>query len=141
MSAPKPDPTAPSSIEIGLPVASLPPMRHFYASILGLEPAGRTSLNGTQIEAFRFGNSVLKLSYFAQAEVRPEPHPVEFKNGYLTLRVTDAEATVNRCESEGVRVVRPLGEAVMGSGKRVKFAFVGDPMGNAIEIVEGDAWS
>ena len=79
---------------------------------------------------------MIKLSYFAQAERRPEPRPVDIKNGYLT-RVIDVEGTVKRCEGEGIIFLMPLGEAVMGSGKCVKFALVGDPMRNAVEIVEG----
>lgn len=44
---------------------------------------------------------------------------------------------MQKCDADGIGIFVPLREAATENGKTVKFAFVKDPMGNALEIVEG----
>lgn len=89
------DPTAWSALEIGLPVDEIEPMKRFYTEGLGFKPAGRVDLPTTHIEAFRFGDCLLKLTFFLDPGQRPKPRQPDLKTFYLTLRVSSLDQTVS----------------------------------------------
>ena len=135
------DQTAWSALEIGLPVDEIGPMERFYSEGLGFKPAGHVDLPTAHIEALRFGDCLLKLTLFLDVERRPKPrqsHPLAF---YITLRVSALDQTVSRCQAIGTTLLVPVTSFRSTELRTVRFAFVSDPMGNRIELVEGNAWS
>jgi catechol 2,3-dioxygenase-like lactoylglutathione lyase family enzyme len=110
-------------------------MKRFYQDFLGLSYAGNLLISGFSVDAYRFGNSTLKLTLPPEG-MQPSPRDPDFKNGYISVRVTDAEAVVKEAEKTGVKIVFPLNEDDVGKEGRAKNAFVVDPMGNLIELVE-----
>jgi catechol 2,3-dioxygenase-like lactoylglutathione lyase family enzyme len=135
------DSSAWSTIEIGLPVAELEVMRRFYCDGLGFRYYGSVKLPKAHIQGYRLGNSLLKLTLFADEAARPRPQTPSPQSIYLTLRLTGLADIIARCQSIGAAVLVPLSTAVTETGQEVQFAFLADPMGNRIEIVDGDAWS
>lgn len=122
-------------METGLTVSSLEPMRYFYRDILGMTPAGHISVVGFHIEAYRFGNSMLKLN-LPPLDIRPEPHEPDFKWGLVTIRVADVEAIMRECEKEEVKDFYPLHTSEFENGGKAKAAVVVDPMGNLVEVIQ-----
>lgn len=135
------DPTAWSALETGLLVDELEPMKRFYTEGLGFKPAGHVDLPTAHIEAFRFGDCLLKLTFFQDPDRRPKPRQPGLKTFYLTLRVLALEQTVSRCLATGASLLVPVSSAQTKDLQTVRFAFVSDPMGNQVELVEGNAWS
>jgi catechol 2,3-dioxygenase-like lactoylglutathione lyase family enzyme len=126
-----------STMEFALSIslATQTPMQHFYRSILNLTPAGSLSFAGFEISAYRFGNSILKLA-LPPEDMQPESKTPDFKNGFISLRITDVEAVLKEAEREGVKVFIPLMEGEVGETGKAKAAFLVDPMGNLVEVVE-----
>jgi catechol 2,3-dioxygenase-like lactoylglutathione lyase family enzyme len=135
------DRSAWSALEVGLPVHELAPMRRFYCEGLGFKPAGHVDLPAAHIEALRFGNCLLKLSLFSDESRRPNPHQANSSNFYLTLRVSNLDHAVSSCLAVGASLLVSVSSAETKDSRKVRFAFVTDPMGNRIELVEGNAWS
>ena len=135
------DRSAWSALEIGLPVDQMEPMKRFYCEGLGFKSAGVVDLPAAHIEALRFGNCLLKLSLFSDVGKRPNPNQANSGSFYLTLRVANLENAVASCLATGANLLIPIGVAETRGLKKVRFAFVTDPMGNRVELVEGNAWS
>jgi predicted enzyme related to lactoylglutathione lyase len=135
------DQTAWSALEIGFPVDELEPMKRFYSEGLGFKPAGHVDLPSACIEGFRFGNCLLKLTLFLDAERRPKPRKPDPLSSYITLRVSALDQTVSRCQAIGAPLLVPVTSFKLKDLRTIRFAFFSDPMGNRIELVEGNAWS
>ena len=135
------DRSAWSALEIGLPVDEIEPMKRFYCEGLGFKPASHVDLPAVHIEAFRFGDCLLKLTLFLDAAKRPKPRQPDPFAIYITLRVAALDEAVSRCLAIGTNLLVPITSAQTKELKAVRFAFVSDPMGNRIELVEGNAWS
>ncbi len=135
------DRSAWSALEVGLPVSEIAPMKQFYCDGLGFKPAGHVDLPSAHIEAFRFGDCLLKLTLFLDTELRPKPRQSDRSATYITLRVSALDHLVDRCLAIGARLLIPISSAQTKQLQAVRFAFVSDPMGNRIELVEGNAWS
>jgi predicted enzyme related to lactoylglutathione lyase len=135
------DPSAWSALEIGLPVSEIAPMKQFYCEGLGFKPAGHVDLPAAHIEAFRFGDCLLKLTLFLGTALQPEPREPDPSAFYMTLRVSALDQLLSRCLAFGGSLLIPISSAQTKELQTVRFAFVSDPMGNRIELVEGNAWS
>lgn len=135
------DRSAWSALEIGLPVDEIEPMRRFYCEGLGFEPAGHVNLPKVHVEAFRFGDCLLKLSLFLDPGRRPKPRDPNEATFYITLRVSDLERSLSSCLAIGAGLLLPVTSAQTEDLRPIRFAFVADPMGNRIELVQGNAWS
>lgn len=130
-----------SALEIGLPVDEIGPMKRFYCEGLGFKSEGYVDLSIAHIEAFRFGDCLLKLTLFLDVMRRPKPRTPDPLAIYITLRVSDLDHTVSRCLAVGTSLLVPITSSQTKELKTVRFAIVSDPMGNRIELVEGNAWS
>lgn len=133
------DRTALSALEVGLAVDAMAPMKRFYCEGLGFQPAGHVVLTAAHIEAFRFGDCLLKLSLFREEQHRPKPR--SDPGFYITLRVARLDQVVSSVLATGASLLVPISTAQTAAFKTVRYAFVADPMGNRIQLVEGDAWS
>jgi catechol 2,3-dioxygenase-like lactoylglutathione lyase family enzyme len=135
------DRSAWSALEIGLPVSEIGPMKQFYCDGLGFQRAGHVDFPAAHIEAFRFGDCLLKLTLFLDVGLRPKPRQPDPSAFYLTLRVSALDQLLSRCLASGGTLLVPISSAQTKELQNVRFAFVSDPMGNRIELVEGNAWS
>jgi predicted enzyme related to lactoylglutathione lyase len=135
------DRSAWSALEIGLPVSEMKTMKQFYCEGLGFKPAGHVDLPAAHIEAFRFGDCLLKLTLFLDTALRPKPRKPDPSALYMTLRVSALDQLLSRCLAFGGSLLIPISSAQTKKLQSVRFAFVCDPMGNRIELVEGKAWS
>lgn len=115
-------------------------MRRFYCEGLGFEPFGIVDLPTAHIEGFRWGVYLIKATVFTDETKRPAPRPPSLQATYVSIRVADIGALVARCTALGFEPLAPVAPAVTAAGQRVQFVFFADPMGNRVEIVEGDAW-
>jgi hypothetical protein len=122
-------------LALSISLATQAPMQYFHRSILNLTPAGSLSFGGFEISAYRFGNSTLKLA-LPPKDMQPEPKTPDFKNGFISLRITDVEAVLKEAKREGVKMFIPLMEGEVGDTGKAKAAFLVDPMGNLVEVVE-----
>jgi hypothetical protein len=113
----------------------------FRVTLLGFKPAGHVDLPTAHIEALRFGDCLLKLTLFLEVERRPTPRQADPLAFYITLRVSALDQTVGRCQAIGTTLLVPVTSFRTTELRTVRFAFVSDPMGNRIELVEGNAWS
>jgi predicted enzyme related to lactoylglutathione lyase len=116
------DQTAWSALEVGLPVDEIEPTKRFYSECLGFTPAGHVDLPTAHIEAFRFGNCLLKLTLFRDPEQRPQPRRPDPLAIYITLRVSALEQTVRRCQDIGTTVLVPITSFKAHESKTSKFA-------------------
>lgn len=130
------DSSAIAAFETGIVVRDVGKMMHFYRNIIGLEPYGEVTLNGIHVRALKIGNSILKLTHFANV-VESGPH-VGFPTGlrYMTFRVTNIEAMYKSCVACGCSVVLALEECTSLQGVTYQHAVVGDPEGNYVEFVQ-----
>ncbi len=135
------DRSAWSALEIGLPVDEIAPMKQFYCEGLGFKPQGYVDLPVAHIEAVRFGDCLLKFNLSLDMIQRPKPRSPNPLDIYITLRVSGLDRIVSRCLAIGAKILVPVTSAQTKAGNSVRYAFVSDPMGNRIELVEGNAWS
>lgn len=134
------DAPAPPSLEVGFPCRDTAAMRRFYCEGLGFAPFGTVLLPTAHIEGYRLGAHLIKATLFADEAQRPQPSPPSLQSAYVSIRVSDIHAVVTRCGSLGYHPLTQLSKAVTAEDREVNFIFLADPMGNRIELVDGDPW-
>jgi lactoylglutathione lyase len=122
-------------IEIGIFVRDAERSLAFYRDVLGLEYLGDLTFPGHHMWRFQAGKSVVKL-----LEKTPTPdaaNPAGDATGfrYLSLFVSNLDELVADVEAAGCEVIIPVTEFQPGS----RFAFVGDPEGNRLELLDVDS--
>ena len=123
-------------LQVGLVPADLAASLRFYTEGLGLTPLARLPVSRTRaLHRFVIGDATLKL---LEQEGVPAPVPssapwdAAIGIRWLTFDVDDVAATVKCClEAGGFLIAAP---AEIRPGLWV--AFVGDPDGNAVELVQ-----
>jgi lactoylglutathione lyase len=124
------------AIEIGIFVRDADTSLAFYRDVLGLEYLGDLTFPGNHMWRFQAGKSVVKL--LAQDEPPQAANPpgeipaTGFR--YLSLFVANLEEVVSEVEAAGCRIAIPITEFQPGA----RFAFVEDPEGNRIELLDVD---
>lgn len=118
-------------IHVAVAVADLDGMCAFYRDVIGLEETNRFSHGG--IDNVYFGGE------HGEIQLRSVPeYPVETEGDgsiveHIALGVDDVEAEIDRLRAAGVPVLKdPTVVEVAGA----KIAFVEDPEGNVLELVE-----
>lgn len=119
------------AIEIGILVRDAERSLAFYRDVLGLEYLGDLEFPGTQMWRFQVGGSVIKL--LAQ-DPPPEPAGPTPTAGlsYLSLFVSNLEEIVEQVAAAGCTIAIAITEFRPGA----RFAFVLDPEGNRIELLD-----
>ena len=122
-------------IDIGIVVRDPETALTFYRDVLGLEHIDDLARPGEVIRRLRWGNATVKLRC-------PESPPSASNPGggspggtgirYLTLAMADVSATLARCVEAGHRVAMPETQTESG----LKYAFVEDPEGNWVELLQ-----
>jgi catechol 2,3-dioxygenase-like lactoylglutathione lyase family enzyme len=133
------------AVDIGYVVGDLDAMTAFYAEGLGLEQVTELTLpddfpgGGRTVRCFAAGDTILKLW---SLHAGPPPRGADDRLGqigmrYTTLHVIDLAGIVAQLESFGYPIAVPPRRSSLGPAQTV--AFVRDPDGNHIELVEVDS--
>jgi catechol 2,3-dioxygenase-like lactoylglutathione lyase family enzyme len=122
------------AIEIGIVVSDAERSLTFYRDVIGLPYLGDLVFPGAHMWRFGAGSSVVKLLEHDPAPVLANPRTDDAVVGfrYMSFFVSNLEEVVAECEAFGSRVPIP----VTAFGDAVKFAFVEDPDGNRIELLD-----
>jgi lactoylglutathione lyase len=122
------------AIEIGLVVRDADRCQEFYRDVLGLKYIGDLDFGVAQMWRFQAGTSVLKLLRFHEEPQAASPPGEVTATGYryMSLFVSNIDDLVAECERLGASVPIPVTEFKPGS----RFAFVEDPEGNRIELLD-----
>jgi lactoylglutathione lyase len=131
---------APALIFPALNVLDLEATEAFYIDMLGMKVALRLGGEGdaSQEVSLNFSGDVyapepsLLLHYKAE---RTEPYVFDAFSR-IAFRVKDVDATVERIRAAGYRIIS---EPSMIKDTSIKLAFVEDPNGAAVELIEGMA--
>jgi lactoylglutathione lyase len=121
-------------IEIGIFVRDREKSLAFYRDVLGLEYLGDLTFPGNHMWRFQAGKSVVKL---LESDPLPEAaNPIGDATGfrYLSLYVANIDEVVADVQAAGCEIVIGVTEFQPGS----RFAFVTDPEGNRIELLDVD---
>jgi catechol 2,3-dioxygenase-like lactoylglutathione lyase family enzyme len=122
------------AIEVGVVVRDVDRSLAFYRDVLGLEYLGDLDFSIAHMWRFQAGTSVVKLLRFADEPAASNPPGEVSATGYryLSLFVSNLEELVSECAAFGATVAIPVTEFQPGS----RFAFVEDPEGNRIELLD-----
>lgn len=122
------------AIEIGLVVRDADKCLEFYRDVLGLKYIGDLEFGVAQMWRFQAGTSVLKLLRFHEEPQAASPPGEVTATGYryMSLFISNIDDLVAECERFGASVPIPVTEFKPGS----RFAFVEDPEGNRIELLD-----
>lgn len=122
-------------------VSNLEQSLKFYETILGMKELRRENFTEGRFTLVFIGygdestNAVIELTYNWDKD--SYEHGTGY--GHVALAVNDIYATVQRMKSLGVNVVRepgPMLHAVDETGQREVIAFIKDPDGYSIELIE-----
>lgn len=141
MARPIIDETAVSSFETGIIVRNIEQMLHFYIDLLGFEPYGEVKLDFVHVRGFRFGNTILKLTYFFDPVEGPAVEGFAPGLRYLTLRVTNIKEAYDSLIAAGYKPWLVLETAKTARGVVYQHCGVFDPDGNFVEMVQGESYS
>ncbi|HLY34939.1 MAG TPA: VOC family protein [Jatrophihabitantaceae bacterium] len=121
-------------IEIGIVVRDAEKSLAFYRDVLGLDYLGDLTFPGNHMWRFQAGKSVIKL--LEQTPTPEAANPVDDASGfrYLSLFVSNIDELVADVEAAGCTIAIPVTEFQPGA----RFAFVQDPEGNRIELLDVD---
>lgn len=122
------------AIEIGVVVRDADRSLEFYRDILGLPYLGDLDFGVARMWRFQAGTSVLKLLRFHEEPTEANPPGEANATGYryMSLFVSNIEDLVAEVAQFGGKVAIPVTEFQPGS----RFAFVEDPEGNRIELLD-----
>jgi catechol 2,3-dioxygenase-like lactoylglutathione lyase family enzyme len=124
-------------VEFGVVVSNRARSVAFYGDLLGLPYLGEIVFPLGRLWRFAIGSAVVKLiGYDDPIEALSPPGALRAVGyRYLTVYVTNIEELVAECARGGCSVPMSVTEAAPG----VRFAFVEDPDGNRVELVELEA--
>ena len=121
------------AIEIGVVVRDPDRCLEFYRDVLGLAYIGDLEFPGARMWRFQAGTSVVKLLRFDEEPALSPPGEVTATGyRYLSLFVSNIDDLVAECARFGASVPIPVTEFRPG----FRFAFVEDPEGNRIELLD-----
>ena len=121
-------------IELGVVVSDRDRSFAFYEDVLGLRYLGEIIFPLGRLWRFAIGATVVKLIGYNDPIEATSPAGALRAIGYryLTVPVANIDELVAECAQAGCPIPLPVTEAAPG----VKFAFVEDPDGNRVELVE-----
>jgi lactoylglutathione lyase len=122
------------AIEIGVVVRDADRSLEFYRDVLGLPYLGDLDFGVARMWRFQAGTSVVKLLRFHEEVTAANP-PGEVNAAgyrYMSLFVSNIDDLVAEVAQFGGTVAIPVTEFQPGS----RFAFVEDPEGNRIELLD-----
>jgi glyoxylase I family protein len=120
-----------TAVEVGIVVRDAERSLTFYRDTLGLPYLGDLEFPGTHMWRFQAGGSVVKL---LEQDPPPAPAGQTPTSGfsYLSLFVANLDELVDEVAAAGCTIAIPVTEFRPGA----RFAFVHDPEGNRIELLD-----
>jgi catechol 2,3-dioxygenase-like lactoylglutathione lyase family enzyme len=130
------------ALDVALVTRNAQRLAEFYREHLGLEPAGELAVSGIlptgRLIRLRRGGSTLKILQFDASPSEDSP-PGDLYEAtgirYVTVPVSDLRKRFDGCVEQGTQSVMPPTELRPG----LTIAFVRDPDGNVVELVEASA--
>jgi glyoxylase I family protein len=119
------------AVEVGIVVRDAPRALAFYRDTLGLPYLGDLEFPGTHMWRFQAGGSVVKLLEQDPPAAEAGQTPTAGYS-YLSLFVANLDELVAEVAAAGGTVAIPVTEFRPGA----RFAFVQDPEGNRIELLD-----
>ena len=119
------------AIEIGIVIRDSEKSLAFYRDVLGLEYLGDLEFPGNHMWRFQAGGSVVKLLEQDPPATAAPAEPTAGFN-YLSLFVSNLDELVDEVAAAGCEIAIPVTEFQPGA----RFAFVRDPEGNRIELLD-----
>ena len=119
------------AVEVGIVVRDAPRALAFYRDTLGLPYLGDLEFPGTHMWRFQAGGSVVKLLEQDPPAAAAGPTPTAGFS-YLSLFVANLDELVAEVAAAGGTIAIPVTEFRPGA----RFAFVQDPEGNRIELLD-----
>jgi catechol 2,3-dioxygenase-like lactoylglutathione lyase family enzyme len=140
---PKPiiDEGAVSSFETGIIARNIKQMLHFYIDLLGFQPYGEVKLDFVHVRGLKFGNTILKITYFFEPVDGPVVEGFAPGLRYITLRVANITEAYDSHIDAGYTPWLPLETATTAHGVQYQHCGVFDPDGNFLEMVQGESYS
>ena len=122
-------------VDIGIVVSDAERSLTFYRDVLGMESVNDKNSELGHVWFLRCGRTTLELLQFdiPPESTGPTDATKAFGYRFLMLRVSDIEAAVDACASAGYAVPIPVSR--VGD---LRYAFVADPDGNWIELLDAD---
>src|SRR6202161_3316991 len=122
------------AIEVGVVVRDADRCLEFYRDVLGLPYLGDLDFGVAHMWRFQAGTSVVKLLLFRGEPTGSNPPGEGTASGYryMSLFVSSIDDLVAECERCGATVAMPVTDVHPGA----RFAFVEDPEGNRIELLD-----
>ena len=122
------------AIEVGVVVRDVDRCLEFYRDVLGLSYVGDLDFGVAHMWRFQAGTSVVKLLLFREEPTGSNPPGEVTATGYryMSLFVSNIDDLVAEVAQFGGTVAIPVTEFQPGS----RFAFVEDPEGNRIELLD-----
>jgi catechol 2,3-dioxygenase-like lactoylglutathione lyase family enzyme len=123
-------------VDLGIVVRDIDACLPFYRDVLGMKSLFDLPLPGSHLWFLQWGATQVKLVVHDDVPAAANP-PGGSRGGtglrYFTIVVEDIDAALAACEAAGAPIPMP----VLEISKGVKIAFVEDPEGNAIELLQG----
>lgn len=134
------DTDADFAIENGFRINNPKIMLDWYCDVVGFEPHGEIFVPNGHVWGLRFGNAILKLLHYPQAESTGAD--ARLNSHYITVHVLNAEEMLERCQRAGSTVLAPYSRFVPTrvGDPECGYAIVLDPEGNAVEFSQGSPW-
>lgn len=115
-----------------LPVADLDRSVHFYTRLLGMTPMGRRTDETRRVEVGHVGYGDQPTLELTKDVSETAPHTVRPTGIHVAIQVSDLTRLCAILENEHVTFLQPL----KGLGGRRLVAWIRDPDGHALELVE-----
>ena len=115
-----------------LPVADLDRSVSFYSRLLGMKPMGRRTDESRKVEVGHVGYGDQPTLELTKDISESAPQSVRPTGIHVAIKVNDLQRLCGILESEKVAFLQPL----KGLGGRRLVAWIRDPDGHALELVE-----
>jgi len=124
------------SIDLGIITKDPEPMLAFYRDLLGFNVDGEMPMpGGGTMYRLLCGTSMIKIIVNGkEPEAAAAPGGIQGATGYRywTISIDNLEEAVKACGDAGHKVIMPVTELRPG----IRIAFLGDPDGNWVELLE-----
>jgi catechol 2,3-dioxygenase-like lactoylglutathione lyase family enzyme len=142
------DERGPSAFDVCIQVRDPEACLHFYRDVLGFEVHGEMDVAARRIWGLRLGPCGLRIVHDRRALTAANPRIGAHERAYgyfmMAICVTNGAEIVRSCEEHGFEVEVPFSPYPPGAGSggaEDGYAYIRDPEGNMIELLQGVPWS
>lgn len=132
------DPMVNPPVEVAITVQDPGKMIPFYVHLLGCEPIGEAFGPDFHLWAMRLGGTAIKLMYWKFPLADRDRSDLGLGYQEIAIHVTNLDEFLAECRRAGGNVSVPRTTFPESLAKPGSFAYVLDPEGNRIELIDGD---